>query len=128
MEPLEDLVVITELVMPHASGMGDYWPGVRLITEAEHLSRRLSQVHDSLMKVKRDVQDKELDMCVLEGQEERLKSVDTNLQGIKRNMLLNDDYESLAEKASFKPWVVIKCLLRNMKTESTTSKRQDWAK
>ena len=56
---------------------------VRSITEAEHLSRKLSQVHDSLMKVKRVGEDKELDMCMLEGHEEKLKSIKTDPQGIK---------------------------------------------
>ena len=66
----------------------------------EHLSRRLSEVHDSLMKVKRVVDDKELDMCLLEGHYERLKSINADLQGIKQDMLLIDDYESLAGKAA----------------------------
>ena len=41
------------------------------------------------------------------GHEERFKSINTNLQGIKRDVLLIDDYESLAgrvaglEQASF---------------------------
>ena len=86
--------------MPHASDKGDGRPGARSITEAEHLSRRLSQVHDLLMKVKRVVKDKELDMCVLEGQEERLKSINTNLKGKIRDILLIDDYESLAGRAA----------------------------
>ena len=74
--------------MPHESGMGNYRNVVRSITEVELLSRGLNQVHDSLMKVKRVVADKELDMCLLKGHEERLKSNDADLQGIKRDMLL----------------------------------------
>ena len=48
--------------------------------------------------------------------EERLKSIDTDLQGIKRDMLLIDDYESLAgrenglEEALFELRVAIKRL------------------
>ena len=59
------------------------------------------------MKVKRAVDDKQLDMCLLEGDKERLKSIDTNMQGIKRDMLLIDDCERLGgreaglEEASF---------------------------
>ena len=114
--------------MPHASDKSDGRPAVRSITEAEHLSRRLSQVHGSLMKVKRVVEEKETDMCVLEGHEERLKSIDSDLQGIKRDTLLIDDYESLAgkagglEEALFELRVAIKRLLKNIKTESTASK------
>ena len=48
-ECLEDLVKNSEPVMPHASDMGDHRPVIRSIAEAEHLSRRLNQVHDSLM-------------------------------------------------------------------------------
>ena len=74
---------MAELVMPHASGMSNYQPVARLIIEAEHLSRRMDQVHDSLMKVKRvlDNKDKEVDVCLLEGHEERLKNIDMDLQG-----------------------------------------------
>ena len=53
------------------------------------------------MKVKRVLKDKELDMCMLEGHEERLKRIDTDLKGIKHDMLLKDDYESLAGKGKF---------------------------
>ena len=38
MERKEDLVETTETVMPHTSGMADYRPVVRSITEAEHFS------------------------------------------------------------------------------------------
>ena len=56
----------------------------------------MDQVHDSLMKVKRVMDDKKLDVCSLEGHEEKVKSIDADLQVIKRDMLLLDDYESLA--------------------------------
>ena len=82
-ERLEDLVATTEPKVPRASGKGDDRPGVKLVTEAEHLSQRLDQVHDSLMKVKRVKDDKELDVCPLEGREERVKSIDADLQVIK---------------------------------------------
>ena len=59
LEKLENLVT-TEPVKHHVSGIGDDRPGVRSITEAEHLSRRLHQVHDSLMKVNRVKVDKAL--------------------------------------------------------------------
>ena len=86
--------------MPHESGKGDGRAEVRSVSEAEHLSRRLSQVQDSLTKVKRAVlEEKESDMCSLESHEERLKTIDTDLQSIKRDMLLIDDYERKAGKA-----------------------------
>ena len=114
--------------MPHASDKGDGRPEVRLITEAEHLRQRLSQVQDALMKVKRVVEEKKRDMCLLESHEERLKSIDTNLQVIKRDMFLINNYESLAgragglEEASFEPQVAIKHLLKNIKVESVVDK------
>ena len=128
LEQLEDLVGTTEPVMPHTSDKGHGRPEVRSISEAEHLSRRLSQVQDSLMKVKRVAEKKETEMCLLERHEERLKSIDTDLQGIKRDMLLIDDYESLAgraggfEEASFELRVAIKRLLKNVKAESAVDK------
>ena len=42
LEKLEDLVT-TEPVTHHESGSGDVRPGVRSVTEAEHLSRRLDR-------------------------------------------------------------------------------------
>ena len=39
-------------------------------------------------------------MCLLESHEDKLKSIDTDLQAIKRDMLLTDDYESLAGTAN----------------------------
>ena len=67
-------------------------------------------------------------MCLLESHEERLKSIDTDLQAIKHNMLLIDDYESLAgkedglEEALFELRVAIKRLLKNIKAESAVDK------
>ena len=66
LEKLEYLVT-TEPVTHHESGISDNPPGVRSVTEAEHLSRRLDQVHDSLMKVTKVKEDKALDVCSLEG-------------------------------------------------------------
>ena len=86
LEKLEDLGT-TEPVTHHASGRGDDRPGVRSATEAEHLSRRLDQVHVSLMKVKRFKDDRSFYACSLEGYEEIIKSIDADLQVIKRNML-----------------------------------------
>ena len=134
LEQLEDLIGITEPVMPHASDKGDGRTEASLISEVEHLSRRLSQVQDSLTRVKRVVlEDKETDiiyadMCLLKGHEGRLKSIDTDLQAIKRDMLLIDDYESLAGKADgleedlFDLRVAFKCLLKNVKIESGVDK------
>ena len=51
------------------------------------------------MKLKRVKDDKELDMCSLEGHEERIKSIDANLQVLKSDILLIGDYKSLAERA-----------------------------
>ena len=62
LEQLEDLVAITEPVMTHVSDKGHGRPGVRSIADAEHLSRRLSLVHNSLMKAKRFIEEKETDM------------------------------------------------------------------
>ena len=76
MERLKDLVVTTEPVMP---GMDDHRPVVKLIFVTEHLSRRLNQVH-TLMNIKRIGEDKELDICMLELHEKRLKSINTNLR------------------------------------------------
>ena len=53
------------------------------------------------MNVKKIVKDKELDMCVLEWHEEGLKSIDTDLQGIKHNMLLIDNYGAYIRKSSW---------------------------
>ena len=116
-EHLEDLVT-TEPVMHHIHGIGDDRPGVRLVTEAEHLSQRLDQVHNSLMKVKRVKDEKALDMCSLEGHMERVKSIDADLQVIKHDMLLIGVYKTLAERAatleeaSFEIRVAIKLWLR----------------
>ena len=70
-ERLEDRVKSTELLMLHTNDMGDHWAVAEAITEAEHLSQRLSQVHSCLTKVKRVVEMKETNMCLLEGEEEK---------------------------------------------------------
>ena len=80
------------------------------------------------MKVKRVKNDKSLDVSSLEGHEERIKSIDADLQVIKRDMLLLGDYKSLAEKAtaleeaSFEIRVAIKRRLKNINAESSGSK------
>ena len=123
LEQLEDLVATTEPVMPRASGKGSGGPEVRSITEVERLSRRLSLVHDSLMKVESCGREGNGHVRV-RGHEERLKSTNSDLQGIKHDMLVIYDYESLAgkagglEEASFKLRVTIKHLLKNIKTFS----------
>ena len=131
LEQLEDLVGTTEPVMPHASDNGDGRAEVRSISEKEHLSRRLSQVQDSLTKVKRVVlEDKETDMCLLESHEDRPNTIDADLQAIKRDMLLIDDYERQArredglEEALFELWVAIKRLLKNIKAASAVDKHK----
>ena len=64
-------------------------------------------------------------MCLLKGHEERLKNIDVDLRGIKRDMLLIDDYESLAGRAadlkevSVKLRVAIKRLLKDIKDKCT---------
>ena len=117
--------------MPHTSNKGDGRAEVRSISETEHLSRILSQVQDSSAKVKRvELEDKETDMCLLERHEERLKCNDTDLQAIKCDMLLIDDYKSLAgracadglEQALVDLRVAIKRLLKNIKAESAVDK------
>ena len=71
------------------------------------------------MTVKRAVERKETNMRLLEARG-KLNSIDSDLQGIKRDMLLINDYESLAgksaglEEASFKLRVVIKGLLKDI--------------
>ena len=127
LEKIEDLVATTEPVMPHASDGGHGQPGAKSITDVEHLSRRLCEVHNSLIKVKKIVEDKEFDMCLLEEYEEILKCTDTDLKGIQCGMLLIDDYESLAgraaglEEASFELRVAIKHLLKNIKAKCVPS-------
>ena len=80
------------------------------------------------MKVKSAKEDKELDMCSLEGHEERVKSINADFQVIKREMLLIGDYKSLAERVdglevpSFEIRVAIKLRLKNINAESTSSK------
>ena len=67
-------------------------------------------------------------MCLLESREERLKGIDSDLQAIKRDMLLIDDYESLAgradgmEEALFELRVAIKRLLKTIKADSAVDK------
>ena len=86
------------------------------------------QVHDSLMKVKRVKDNKELDLCSLEGHEERVKSIGADLQVIKRDTLLIGDYKSLAERAavleeaSFEIRVAIKRRLKKLNAEYSGSK------
>ena len=55
LEQLEDLLGTTEPVMSHTSDQSIGRVEVRSISEVEHLSRKLSQVQDSLTKVKRVV-------------------------------------------------------------------------
>ena len=115
--------------MPHTSDKGDGRAEVRLISGVEHLSQRLSQEQDFLTKVKRVVlEEKDTDMCLLESHEERLKNINTDIQSINHDMLLIDDYESLAgradglEEALFKLRVAIKRLLKSIKVESAVDK------
>ena len=125
---LEDLVATSEPVMPHASCMGDDRLGVRSNTYVEHLSQRLDQVHDYLMKVKRVMDVKELDVCSLERHKERLKSISADLPEMKRYMLLIAHYESLAERAagmeeaSFEVRVASKRQLKDINAKSSVSK------
>ena len=70
LEQLEDQVGTTEPLMPHRFDKGNGKAEVRLISEVECLRRRLSQVYNSLTKVKRVVlEEKETDMCSLESHE-----------------------------------------------------------
>ena len=70
------------------------------------------------------LEEKNTDMCSLESHEERLKTIDSDLQCIKRDLLLIDDYKSLAgranglEEALFELRVAIKRLLKNHKAYS----------
>ena len=73
--------------MPHAFDKGDARHEVRSITEVKHLIRRLSQLQYSMAKVKRVVEVKEIDMCLLESHEEGLKRIDTVQKGLKSSML-----------------------------------------
>ena len=84
--------------MPHGFDNGVGIPELRLDRSLRwniSACRRLSQVSDSFTRVKRVVLE-EKDMCSLEGDEERLKSIHTDLRAIKRNMLFVDGYERLA--------------------------------
>ena len=88
----------------------------------------MDQAPDSWMKVNRGMDDKELDVCSLEGQEERVKSIDANLQVIERDKLLIGDYVSLTEgsagleEASFEIRVAIKRQINDINPESTVGK------
>ena len=80
----------------------------------------------SLTKVKRVVEEKETDMCLLKSHEEGLKSIDTDLQGIKNDMLLKSQEPSRKGRwlgRSF-IWlrVAIKCLLKNIMADSAVDK------
>ena len=71
---------------------------------------------------------KELDVCSLEGRKETVSSIDGDLKVIKRDMRLIGDYKSLAEgvagleEASFEIQVAIKCRLKNINADSKVSK------
>ena len=84
------------------------------------------------MNIKRVVEVKEKDTCLLESHKERLKSIDTDLQGIKHDMLLIDHCESLAgqagglEETLFELQVAIKRLLKNIKAKSQWTKTRNW--
>ena len=79
------------------------------------------------------LEENEMDMCSLESDEEGLKPIDTDLEAIKHDKLLIDDYESLAgradglEEALLELRVAIKRLLKNIKAESAVLKIRDWA-
>ena len=85
----------------------------------------MHQVHDSSMWAKGfvDDKDKEVDtcMCMLEGHERRIKNIDVELEEIKRDRLLVEDYESLARRATdleevlFELQVATKRLLKDVK-------------
>ena len=96
----EEMVKSNEPVMRHVSEMCDHWPAVGSVTEAENLRQKLSQVHDSLTKIKKVVEEKETDKCLLEGHAEKLPCIYAEQQGIEWDLLEIDDYESLAGKAT----------------------------
>ena len=64
-------------------------------------------------------------MCSLEGHEEKVKSIDADLQAIKRDTLLIGDYKSLAERAialeeaSLEIRVAVKRRLKNINSQSS---------
>ena len=66
-------------------------------------------------------------LIILQGHEEKLKGIDADLQGIKHDILLIDDHESLAgravglEEASFDLQLAIKHLHKTVKSNSTVS-------
>ena len=67
----------------------------------------MDQVHDSLMNVKTvlDDKDKEVDTMSVGRIRRKIKNIDVDLQGIKRDMLPVEDYESLARRAaSYLTW------------------------
>ena len=79
LEQFENLVGTTEPVMPHSPDKGIGRAEVKSISEEAHLSRRLSEVHDFLVKIKKVVlEEKDIDMCSLERREELLNSIDNN--------------------------------------------------
>ena len=128
LEKLEHLEDPATTTAPVPIGVSSTRPVSRSISEAEHISRRLDMVQDSLTKVKGAVEGKEMDVCSLDGNEERVKSLSDSLQGIQHDLLLVDDYETLAarasrlEEASYEIRVAIKRRLKDIKAEATASK------
>ena len=73
-------------------------------------------------------------MCLVEGLNEKLKTISTDLQGIKCDILLINNHESLAgkaadlEEASFKQRIAIKHLLKNItQVYSKYGNRTEWS-
>ena len=70
-------------MIPHAFDKGDGELRLDRSLRRNISADDLSQVQDSLTRVKRAVvEEKETDMCLLESHEERLKSIDTDLPSI----------------------------------------------
>ena len=75
------MVVTTEPVMPHAPSTDDHQPvdqSLRQIISADDWTR----VHDSLMKVKRVIDDKEVDMCLLKNMKKDSKTSIWTCEGL----------------------------------------------
>ena len=60
--------------MPHTSDMGYHQPVVRLITEVQPGTQFFDESQESCGR-----EEKKTDKCLVEGHEERLKSIDADL-------------------------------------------------
>ena len=92
MECPKDLVVTTESVMP---GMDDHRPVVKSITGRGRTPQPRTESDAHLDESQDNCRSQGIGHVRVRTTRRKLKSSDTDLQGIKRNVLFIDDYESL---------------------------------